>query len=617
MKSLLQLLLLVLFSLSTMAQTGIHGGPFHFENNKCITDEARALLNDELAHNLHLLESQGIISTERSNQITPFIWPIRQAEGFNYNNVYGISNYVDTDQSSGSIQDYHCGDRSYDGHRGTDIFLWPYQWHMVADNQVEVIAAAPGIIFGKQTGSDSYNCVWGPGLSWNAIFIRHADNSTTWYGHMKQGSLTSKGIGDAVEAGEYLGVVASSGYSTGPHLHFEAYDPDGNLIDPYSGNCNPFNGESHWIDQKPYREPAINAVMTHSATPVFTSCEDADNPVDNFVESCFSAGDLIYLAAYYHDQEEDLPSEYKIYRPDNSIYMDWTHASPTTYNASFWYWSEVLPMDAANGEWHFEVTFNGETVSHSFYVGGAATITAPDNNFVACEGESINLSASSGAAYLWSTGATTQTIEAMAAGNYDVTVTTAGGCELTASETVSIQPLPQISTINGEISTVPFSTETYSVDGLQGSTYNWEIIGGAEVAGGNTSSIQVLWDEVENGQVCVTETDVNGCVGVQLCLDVMLTLVSTSEIEALNTFHIFPNPTTTNLLVDLELKRAVDQMTFSVYNTLGQQMAKRKIENIGVGKLQQKFDVANWNAGVYWLTMQVGDKVTSRRILKF
>ena len=54
------------------------------------------------------------------------------------------------------------------------------------------------------------------GRPWNAVYIEHFDGSVAWYGHLKKDSLTSKGIGDLVLAGEYLGIVGSSGSSTGP-----------------------------------------------------------------------------------------------------------------------------------------------------------------------------------------------------------------------------------------------------------------------------------------------------------------------------------------------------------------------------------------------------------------
>ena len=41
--------------------------------------------------------------------------------------------------------------------------------------------------------------------------------------------LTKKG--DRVSQGDKIGLVGSTGYSTGPHLHFTVYK-NGNLVDP-------------------------------------------------------------------------------------------------------------------------------------------------------------------------------------------------------------------------------------------------------------------------------------------------------------------------------------------------------------------------------------------------
>nr|WP_240491682.1 M23 family metallopeptidase [Flavivirga aquatica] len=108
---------------------------------------------------------------------------------------------------------------------------------------------------------------------WNAIYIRYSNGSVVWYGYMKKGLLTTKNIGDMVAQGEYLGVVASSGNSSGPHLHFEEYQDNSytkdKLIDPYAGPSNNWNANSWWLSQKPYKNPTINALTTNTANPDF------------------------------------------------------------------------------------------------------------------------------------------------------------------------------------------------------------------------------------------------------------------------------------------------------------------------------------------------------------
>lgn len=52
----------------------------------------------------------------------------------------------------------------------------------------------------------------------NLVRVRHAGGVETYYGHLSQ---TSVRVGQKVRAGERVGLVGSTGNSTGPHLHLE------------------------------------------------------------------------------------------------------------------------------------------------------------------------------------------------------------------------------------------------------------------------------------------------------------------------------------------------------------------------------------------------------------
>lgn len=199
------------------------------------------LMADFLRSRAKIVE-QGILAPRGASghrQATLFEWPLRQRDGYSQFNYYHISNYVDQDTASGATLDYNCGTRTYDGHLGLDITLWPFWWEMMADEQVEVIASAPGTIVQKYDGNFDMNCSCTG--SWNGVIVEHADGTIALYGHFKSGSLTSKPVGSTVLTGEFLGLVGSSGCSTNPHLHFEVRDADLKVIDPFDGNCDSTN----------------------------------------------------------------------------------------------------------------------------------------------------------------------------------------------------------------------------------------------------------------------------------------------------------------------------------------------------------------------------------------
>ncbi|MEE4454240.1 M23 family metallopeptidase [Novosphingobium resinovorum] len=92
-----------------------------------------------------------------------------------------------------------------------------------------------GIDFGAPYGSPIYAVADGVvtfagrhGGHGNYVRLQHSGGLGTGYGHM---SRIAVGNGTRVRAGQVIGYVGSTGLSTGPHLHFEAYR-GGRTINP-------------------------------------------------------------------------------------------------------------------------------------------------------------------------------------------------------------------------------------------------------------------------------------------------------------------------------------------------------------------------------------------------
>jgi len=172
--------------------------------------------------------------------IPQFVLPI---EGTHLQDYY-LVNYVDW--SFDSIQDHQCGHKTYDGHQGTDFTLRNFAQ---MDAGVEVYAAKTGIVtYLVDTLFDRNKTAVAGGLG-NYVAIRHFNDFYTYYGHLKKGSVTVQ-VGDTVLAGQKIGEVGSSGYTSDPHLHFEVWYDSLYYWDPFSGPCG--NPGSLWLDTLSY-----------------------------------------------------------------------------------------------------------------------------------------------------------------------------------------------------------------------------------------------------------------------------------------------------------------------------------------------------------------------------
>ncbi|NND33817.1 MAG: M23 family metallopeptidase, partial [Saprospiraceae bacterium] len=348
------------------------GGEYLSEKVTCLPSQDRFQIEQMLSANHQMLKQRGKLlePATNNNVIVTLDWPLRKKSALEFNSYYATNNFVDQKSDPGLL-DYHCQSRTYDGHRGSDFDTWPFPWYIYENNLVEVVSAASGIIIGKTDGNDDDHCsCYG---TWNAIYIQHSDGSVAWYGHLKKNSLTTKIVGDLVSRGEYLGVVASSGCSTQPHLHLEIYDQDNQLIDPYQGVCNYLNVTSWWSTQRAYREPTLNAILTHDSLPVHGCPETQENP---HLSTVFMEGDPVYMALYFHDEIIGDTTTLRIRRPDGTIWNSWTHYSPNTYTKSWWWWLWYIGSNEQFGTWTFEADYRGQIHTKTFeYIDSASLCT--------------------------------------------------------------------------------------------------------------------------------------------------------------------------------------------------------------------------------------------------
>lgn len=280
---------------------------------------------------------------------------------------FGISNFVDLD-SSASLLDFACNSRTYNGHRGIDLYLWPFAWWKMDQAEMEIVAANPGTIVNKADGQPDRSCSMS-GAPANFVVVLQSDGLYAYYWHMKTGSVTTKPVGSTVQRGEVLGLVASSGNSTGPHLHFEMRDDAGATVDPFAGSCGASTTvwKHQWMAQ---RDTRLIEAATLSAPPVFPACPNPETP--NYQNS-FSPGATVYAAVFMRDQFPGNTATIEIVRPDGSIASSGATGAPTSgfYSGSYWYRTYDLPAGAPSGTWKVRGTLGMQVLEHAFFVGPA------------------------------------------------------------------------------------------------------------------------------------------------------------------------------------------------------------------------------------------------------
>lgn len=116
-------------------------------------------------------------------------------------------------------------------------FIWPaegvftsgFGWRWGRIHQGIDIAAPIGTPILAAAGGVVEYAGWSDGGYGNMVDLRHPDGTITRYGHMN--AILVKD-GQTVAQGQTIGEMGSTGFSTGPHLHFEIRPNGGSAIDP-------------------------------------------------------------------------------------------------------------------------------------------------------------------------------------------------------------------------------------------------------------------------------------------------------------------------------------------------------------------------------------------------
>jgi uncharacterized repeat protein (TIGR01451 family) len=187
------------------------------------------------------------------------------------------------------------------------------------------------------------------------------------------------------------------------------------------------------------------------------------------------------------------------------------------FTSYLWSTGATTQTISVNATGTYSVTVTGAggcsgSDSHTvtFHTASPATITA-DGPTTFCGGGDVTLTASAGASWLWSNGATTQSITVANSGSFSVTVTGATGCQSTSAPTgVVVSPAP-IATIAAPSSANANATGlTASVPAQAGATYVWGDVNATITSGQGTNAVTFSVGDSGTAKLTVVVTK-NGC----------------------------------------------------------------------------------------------------------
>lgn len=128
---------------------------------------------------------------------------------------------------------------SYDGVMGSLTFIWPSTERYLSGFDYSPETNHFGIDIAGRTGNPIYAADHGVVVyaGWNdygygeMVVIDHGSGWQTLYAHMSQVSVF---CGQEVYQGDTIGLMGSTGKSTGPHLHFEMRSDDFGRVNPWN-----------------------------------------------------------------------------------------------------------------------------------------------------------------------------------------------------------------------------------------------------------------------------------------------------------------------------------------------------------------------------------------------
>ncbi len=270
-----------------------------------------------------------------------------------------------------------------------------------------------------------------------------------------------------------------------------------------------------------------------------------------------------------------------------------------------------IPQSQSPNGMHLVIAANEISSSLSIYgipgcaspVSSSLSVSGNTTGLCANNGPVISVPFASGLNYQWSNngtpivGATSNTVMAIASGNYSVAITGGTNCSVSSlSQSVSVNPLPTITVTSSSSVICVGQTATLTASGA--STYSW-------TSGPNAASYTV--NPITNTTYTVAATAANTCTNATTFIQNVSICTALNETEQFAEFKIYPNPTNGEVNLsftgdDIRAIEIVDLIGKKVYSTISI-------------KQDLLIDAASFNKGIYFINIYSDNLKTSKKLI--